>query len=69
MDDSRSVADAGLRAYAGCAQALGLVEQGDVAKALAVVKEALPVLQSSPDYAAFEAACRVYESVAGTEDP
>ena len=64
VDDSRGVADAGLRAYAGCAQAMGFVEQGDVAKALAVVTDALPVLQSSPDHAAFEAGCRVYESVA-----
>jgi len=64
VDDSRSVADAGLRAYAGCAQALGFVEQGDVPKALAAVTDALPVLQSSPDYAAFEAGCRVYEAVA-----
>jgi len=62
LDDSRSVADPGLRAYAGCAQALGFVEQGDLARALAVVTEALPVLQSSSDYAEFEAACRVYES-------
>ena len=37
VDDSRSVADPGLRAYAGCAQAMGFVEQGDVAKALAIV--------------------------------
>jgi len=64
VDDSRTVADAGLRAYADCAQAVGFVEQGDAKQALAIATGALPVLESSPDHAELEAACRVYESIA-----
>jgi len=63
-DDSRTLPDPGLRAYAACALALEPIEKDDAPKALAIVADALPILASSTDYAEFESGCRVYESVA-----
>ena len=63
-DESRSIGDAGLRAYTTCAWALPLTERNEAAKALALMDGVLPTLASNPDYAEYESGCRVFESIA-----
>ncbi|HEV8202033.1 MAG TPA: protein kinase [Candidatus Polarisedimenticolia bacterium] len=60
---TRTVKDAGLRARVTCARALSVSEKGDPQAALAMMDQALRTLDASPDRAADEAACRVYESI------
>jgi serine/threonine-protein kinase len=60
---TRTVKDAGLRARVTCARALSMSEKGDPQSALVMMDEALRTLDASPDRAADEATCRVYESI------
>ena len=64
FDLSRGIADSGLRARAACAKAAGLAESGDGAAAMKLLDETLLRLAASPDAAADEARCRVFESIA-----
>ena len=63
-DDSRGLADPGLRAYATCGWAAHFAEQGHFADALTAIAGALSALATTPDSAAFESGCRVLESIA-----
>jgi serine/threonine-protein kinase len=63
-DDSRSLADVGLRTHATCEWALQLAESGQANQALDVIAGALRALPATRDHAAFESACRVHESTA-----
>jgi serine/threonine-protein kinase len=60
---TRTVKDRGLRARVACARAMSVSETGDPQAALAMMDKALRTLDASPDRAADEAACRVYESI------
>jgi serine/threonine protein kinase len=62
--ESRTIGDAGLRAYTTCAWALSLTERGDPAEALALISGALPTVAANPDYVEYESGCRVFESIA-----
>ena len=61
-DDSRSLADVGLRTHATCEWALQLAEQGQAKQALERIDEALRALPATVDHASFESACRRHES-------
>jgi serine/threonine-protein kinase len=63
-DESRSIDDAGLRAYATCAWALQFIEQEEARKGLAAITEALPAVAGRPEYVEYESGCRVLESIA-----
>jgi len=60
---ARTVKDPGLRARVACARALSVSEKGDPQAALTMMDRALRTLDASPDQAADEAVCRVYESI------
>lgn len=62
-DESRAVDDAGLHAYATCAWAQHFVEQGESAKALRLIEGALPAVTDNPDFAEYEAGCRIIQSI------
>lgn len=64
---ARAVPDAGLRSRVACARAGSVSEKGDPQAALVMIDEALRTLDSSPDQAADEAACRVIESIAARQ--
>ena len=63
-DDSRTLADAGLRTHATCEWALHVAEQGDPKQALGLIGDALRALPPSRDHAEFESNCLVHESTA-----
>jgi tetratricopeptide (TPR) repeat protein len=63
-EDSRALADVGLRTQATCEWALQLAEQGRAVEGLKLIGEALRTLPATPDHAAAESACRVHESTA-----
>jgi serine/threonine protein kinase len=63
-DESRSIEDAGLRAYATCAWALQFAEQEEAKKGLAAITEALPAVAGRADAVEYESGCRVHESIA-----
>jgi len=63
-NESRSLADAGLRSLAACQWASQLAERGDYKQAVRLFDETLSVLSAGPEYAVAESSCRLYESVA-----
>ncbi|MGE5242971.1 MAG: serine/threonine-protein kinase [Betaproteobacteria bacterium] len=66
-EESRNLADAGLRSYATCEWASQVAERGDYSQAFPLLDGVMPVLASTPDYADFEARCRVIESIAANQ--
>jgi eukaryotic-like serine/threonine-protein kinase len=67
-EDSRSSSvDAGLRSYATCAWASYFGERGEYPQAFALLDSVLPALSATPEYADFEAGCRVLESIAASQ--
>jgi tetratricopeptide (TPR) repeat protein len=61
-EESHSISDVGLRAYATCMWASSVAEKGDFAPALKLIESVLPTV-SSADSAEFQANCRVVESI------
>jgi serine/threonine-protein kinase len=66
-EDSRSISDVGLRSYATCEWASYFAERGDFAQAFRLLDGVLPSLSASPEYADFEANCRLFESIAASQ--
>jgi eukaryotic-like serine/threonine-protein kinase len=64
-EDSRTIADVGLRSYASCHWASHLAEHGEFRQAFALFDDVLPLLSRSPEYVEFEANCLLFESIAG----
>ena len=64
FEESRSLANPGLRAMASCVWAVQFAEKGEYKQALALLDEALPVVAANSDYAGYEGRCRVAESMA-----
>ena len=65
-EQSRSISDVGLRAYATCMRAWSIAERGNFAPALKLIESVVPSV-SAADYAEFEANCRVAESIIATQ--
>jgi serine/threonine protein kinase len=63
-DDSRTLADVGLRTHATCDWALHVAEQGNPKQALGLISDALRALPASRDHAEFESRCLLRESSA-----
>jgi serine/threonine protein kinase len=65
--ESHSVSDVGLRSFAVCERATQLAERGEFKQAFALFDRVMPVLSATPDYADYEARCRVTESIAANQ--
>ena len=63
-DDSRTLADVGLRTHATCDWALHVAEQGNPKQAMGLIADALRALPASRDHAEFESRCLLRESSA-----
>jgi serine/threonine protein kinase/tetratricopeptide (TPR) repeat protein len=66
-EDSRTIADVGLRSYATCHWASNLAEHGEFRQAFVLFDAVLPLLSRSPEYVEFEANCLLFETIAASQ--